>query len=51
MSKYDIRPQFECQYRIVNVKIQYSALFRVSKKDFECQNTILRLKSNVNIGF
>ena len=30
MSKYDIRPQFECQNRILNVKIRYSA-------DFECQ--------------
>ena len=25
MSKYDIRHQFECQIRISNVKIQYSA--------------------------
>ena len=30
MSKYDIRPQFECQNRILNVKIRYSA-------DLECQ--------------
>ena len=25
MSKYEIRPQFECQNRILNVKIRYSA--------------------------
>ena len=25
MSKYDIRPHFECQNRILNVKVQYSA--------------------------
>ena len=27
MSKYDIRPQFECQNRILNVKIQYLDIF------------------------
>ena len=25
MSKYDIQPDFECQNRILNVKIRYSA--------------------------
>ena len=25
MSKYDIRPDFECQNRILNVKVRYSA--------------------------
>ena len=33
MSKYDIRPQFECQNRILNVKIRYSARFRMSKNE------------------
>ena len=31
MSQYDIRPDFECQDRILNVKIRYSAQFRMSK--------------------
>ena len=30
MSKYDIRPQFECQNRILNVKIQQSASVHMS---------------------
>ena len=42
MSKYDIRPKFECQNRILNIKIRYSARFRMSKYDIrpdcECQN-------------
>ena len=37
MSKYDIRPYFECQNRILNVKIRYSA-------QFECQYKILNVK-------
>ena len=31
MSKYDIRPEFECQNRIWNVKIRYTAPVRMSK--------------------
>ena len=31
MSKYDIWPQFECQNRLLNVKIRFSA-------PYECQN-------------
>ena len=31
MSKYDIRPQYECQNRILNVKIQFSVPVRMSK--------------------
>ena len=38
MSKFDIQPYFECQNRIFNVKIRYSAPVRMSKWDFECQN-------------
>ena len=52
MSKYDIRSQFDfecqnlifglsskkCQIRILIVKMRYSVLIRMSKKDFECQN-------------
>ena len=41
MSKYNIRPQFECQNRILNVKILHSASVGMSKydtqPDFECQ--------------
>ena len=32
MSKCDIRPKFECQNRISNVKIQYSAQVRMSNR-------------------
>ena len=31
MSKFDIRPQFECQNRTSNVKMRYSARIRMSK--------------------
>ena len=51
MSKFDIRPDFECQNRILNVKMRYLARIRMSKKDFECQNSILGPSSNVKIGF
>ena len=60
MSKFDIRPEFECQNRISNVKMRYLARIRMSKnKDekrktknekfdirskFECQNKILNVK-------
>ena len=33
MSKYNIPPQFQCQNRILNVKILYSASVRISKYD------------------
>ena len=51
MSKYDIQLQIECQNRMSNVKIGYSASVRMSKLNFECKNTIFRLSSNVDIGF
>ena len=51
MSNFDIRPEFECQNRILNVKMQYSARIRMSKYDFECQNSIFGPDSNVKIGF
>ena len=35
MSKYDIPPDFEFGNRILNVKLRYSAQFRMPKKDFE----------------
>ena len=50
MSKYNISPQCECQISILNVKIRYSALFRMSKEDYECQYSIFRLSANVKIG-
>ena len=41
MSKYNIRPKFECQNRILNVKILYSASVQMAKydtrRDFKCQ--------------
>ena len=51
MSIYDIPPDFECENRILNVKLRYSAQVRMSKKDYECYNTIFSLNSNVKIGF
>ena len=51
MSKYDIWPNFECQNRILNVKIRCSASVGMSKYDFECQNTIFGPILNVKIGF
>ena len=33
MSKFDIRPEFECQNRISNVKMRYSARIRMSKNE------------------
>ena len=51
MSKCDIRPQNECQNRISNVKIRYSASERMSHYDFECQNTIFGLTVNAKIDF
>ena len=44
-------PNFKCQNRILNAKIQYSAQVGKSKYDSECQNTIIGLSSNVKIGF
>ena len=55
MSKFDIRPQFECQNRISNVKnlifgpsSNVKIGFRMSKCDirskFECQKRILNVK-------
>ena len=40
MSKCNIRPEFECQNRISNVKMRY-------RPEFECQNRI----SNVKIRY
>ena len=37
MSKFDIRPESECQNRILNVKIDILP-------GFECQNRILNVK-------
>ena len=51
MSKYDFPTQFECQNRILNIKIAFSDSVRMSKYDFEYQNRFLRLTSNVKIGF
>ena len=51
MSKYDIRPDFECQNRILNVKIRYSAQVRMSKLDSEYQKTIIGPISIIKIGF
>ena len=40
MSKCVIQPESECQNRISNVKMRYSAPVRMSKHDFEYQNAI-----------
>ena len=51
MSKYEIRSEVECQNRILNVKIRNLVPVRMSKKDFESQNTKFGPSSNVKIGF
>ena len=51
MSKCNIRPQFECQNRILNVKMWYSVRIRLSKWDFECQHAMFGPNSNVQIWF
>ena len=51
MSKCDIWPLLECQNRILNVKMQHLAAVSMSKYDFECQNVMFGLSSNVKIGF
>ena len=40
MSKFVIQPRSECQTKLLNIKIRYSAWVRLSKYDCECQNTI-----------
>ena len=51
MSKCDIRPEFEFQDRISNVKIRYSAPVRMSNFDiwpeFKCQNRISNVKNAI----
>ena len=47
MSKYDFSTQFECQNRILNVKIRFSDSVGMSKYVFENQNNIFRLSSNI----
>ena len=51
MSNFDIRSESECQNGILNINIQYSVQVRMSKWDFECQNSILVPNLNVKIGF
>ena len=66
MSKYDMRSLFECQGRILNVKIRKSALvlnvkigFRMSNEmskydippQFECQNRMLNIKIRYSVRY
>ena len=51
VSKFDIRPKFEYQRRISNVKMRYSDPVRISKQNFECQDAIFGPNSNVKIEF
>ena len=46
-----MRPEFECQNRISNVKMGYAARIRMSKLDFECRNAIFGPSLNFKIGF
>ena len=50
MSKFDIRSQFDCQHKILNVKISHSARVLMSKMDFESQILIFGPNSNVILG-
>ena len=47
MSKYDIRPVFECQNRILNVKIRYSAQVRISNR---IMNIKIRYSASVRMS-
>ena len=47
MSKFDIRSEFECQHKILNVKISHSARVLM---DFESQILIFGPNSNVILG-
>ena len=51
MSKLDIRPHFECQNRILNGKMRYSAPIQIKKIGFQRRNAIFGANSNVDIGF
>ena len=50
MSKFDIRPQFECRNGILNVKICIWPVLN-AKIGFPMSNAIFSLSSNVKIGF
>ena len=49
MSKCDIRSELNDKIGS-NDKMQYLSRIRKSKQDFECQNEIFGLNSNVKIG-
>ena len=49
MSKLDIRLQFECQNRISNGKMRYSAPIQTIKSDFKRRNAIFGANSKVKI--
>ena len=51
MSKCHIRAEFECQNRILNVKIRYSAAVRMSKFDIRPENAIFGRYSKDTIRF
>ena len=61
MSKYDIRPDLECQNRILNVKVRYSASVRMPNMilnvkirysaHFEFQNRILNVLMRLQPNF
>ena len=51
MSKWPISTQCECQNRVSTVKISYFDSMRMSKQDFECQNSLFRLSANVKIAY
>ena len=50
MSKFDIRPQFECRNGILNVKYVFGQVLN-AKIGFRLSNAIFSLSSNVKIGF
>ena len=50
MSKQPISTLCECQSKISNIKIAYFDSVRMSKQDFECQITLVRLSANVKMG-
>ena len=49
MSKYIIQPQFECQNKILHVRIRYLGSVRMSKKGVNDKNAILMTNRIFNV--
>ena len=50
LFKWTANYHCKCQNKTPNLKIRFSASVRMSKQDFEGQNTIFGLSANVKVG-